>query len=151
MHGPAAAPQEVAFLSGCVLLLRAATVRELGGFRQEFFAYVEDLELSLRYRKAGWTLLYVPTATASHKVPFPPPPDGPFAIRLRDKNRRRLVALHYRLPQRLVFATWFYPTRLILLARYGVRRDWPRAKAILQGLTESLQEAAPGGSQTPHW
>lgn len=131
-------PHEVGFLSGCVLLLRASVVRELGGFRAEFFAYVEDLELSLRYRKSGWSLIHVPAAIASHKVPIPTPSDGPFAIRLRDKNRRRLAALHYGWPMRLLFATWFYPTRLIHWARFKAAADHERASAIVRGATERL-------------
>lgn len=130
--------REVTFLSGCVMLLRAQTLRAVGGFREEFFAYVEDLELSYRFRHEGWSLLQVPTAIASHKVPFPSNPDSAFAIRLRDVNRRRLVALHYSFAKRLAFMTWFYPTRLIHLARFLAKGDRARTSAIWSGMVERV-------------
>ena len=130
--------REVTFLSGCVLLLRAETLRESGGFRAEFFAYVEDLELSYRFRHEGWSLLQVPSAIATHKVPFPSNPDSAFAIRLRDVNRRRMVALHYSITQRLAFIAWFYPTRLIHLARFIARGDRARIAAIWSGMVERV-------------
>ena len=130
--------REVTFLSGCVMLLRADTLRACGGFRTEFFAYVEDLELSYRFRHAGWTLLQVPLAVATHKVPFPPTPDSAFAIRLRDLNRRRLVALHYSVAQRLAFTAWFYPTRLVHLARFIAKGDRARISAIWSGMVERV-------------
>ena len=48
------------FLTGCCLLLRTEAIRAEGSFREDFFAYVEDVELSLRLSRAGWRL-----ATAS--------------------------------------------------------------------------------------
>lgn len=128
----------VSFLSGCCVMFRAQTLRECGGFREEFFAYVEDLEISLRFTRAGWSLLYVPAATASHKVPYPAKGDSAFAIRLRDVNRRRLVKLHYGIAEKLGFALWFYPTRLVHLARYVATRDKARISAIWNGMTESV-------------
>lgn len=131
-------PRLVSFLSGCCVLFRAQTVRECGGFRAEFFAYVEDLEISLRFTKAGWSLLYVPAAMASHKVPFPAAGDSAFAIRLRDMNRRRMVNLHYGAAEKFGFALWFYPTRLVHLARYVAKRDRARTSAIWKGMTERV-------------
>ncbi|MGV3708479.1 MAG: glycosyltransferase family 2 protein [Gemmatimonas sp.] len=128
------AVRAVSFLTGCVLLLRASAVRQCGGFREEFFAYVEDLELSLRFSRRGWRLLHVRDAEASHKVPLPAPADSAFAIRLRDLNRRRTVALHYALPMRLAFMAWFYPTRLIHLGRYWLTGDGARSAAIREGM-----------------
>lgn len=132
------AVHEVTFLSGCVLLLRAEALRASGGFREEFFAYVEDLELSYRFRKAGWLLLQVPLAMATHKVPFPRQPDSAFAIRLRDVNRRRMVALHYSFAMRIAFMLWFYPTRLIHLARFIASGDRARISAIWSGMVERV-------------
>jgi GT2 family glycosyltransferase len=134
---PSGAPvQSCTFLTGCCLLLRAAAVAEVGGFRAEYFSYVEDLELSVRLRAAGWRIGWVPAARLAHRVPPIGTEPTPLQIRLRDRNRRRLVHEAYRLPWRLLFALWFWPTRLILLARYALRRDWARASAIGAGMAE---------------
>ena len=127
------------FVSGCCVLLRAAAVREVGGFREEYFSYVEDVELSLRFARAGWLLLYVPAARVVHHAPLPEPTPPPWKIRLRDLNRRRMVRTHYSRSQRAKFALWFYPTRLALAASYLLHRDGPRAAAIWRGMTDSLR------------
>jgi GT2 family glycosyltransferase len=46
-------------------LYRRDAVLSLGGFDERFFAYLEDVDLGLRLRLAGWTCLYEP-AVAYH-------------------------------------------------------------------------------------
>jgi GT2 family glycosyltransferase len=122
------------FLTGCCLLLRATALREVGLFRAEFFAYEEDLELSYRLSQAGWKLGWVPAARITHRVPPLGTEPTPNQIFLRDRNRQRTVRLHYAPGWRLAFALWFWPTRLIHLARYAMRGDGARARAIITGL-----------------
>jgi GT2 family glycosyltransferase len=124
------------FLTGCCLLLRCAAVQEVGPFRADYFAYVEDLELSVRLGEAGWRIGWVPAARLAHRVPALGTESSPLQIRLRDRNRRRLVRHAYRAPWRVLFSLWFWPTRLLLLLRYAMRRDWARAAAIVTGTTE---------------
>lgn len=64
---PAGEPHDVAFASGCVVLLRLAALAEAGGFDRRYFLYEEDVELSLRLRAAGWRLRHAPAATARHR------------------------------------------------------------------------------------
>lgn len=58
--------REVDFLAGCVLLVRAATLRDVGGFDAELFAYNEDVDLALRARAAGHGSWLVGEASALH-------------------------------------------------------------------------------------
>ncbi len=55
-------------LCGALLLCRMDALRSLSGppFDPDFFLYKEDIELSLRLRKAGWKLLYHPRLSAFH-------------------------------------------------------------------------------------
>lgn len=130
------AAAEVSFFSGCAVLLAAPVIREVGAFPEDYFLYVEDAELSVRLVRGGWKILHEPRARVRHRVP----PDGtsptPDQIRFRDRNRRRLVRTHQGVLGKAAFAAWFYPTRALHLGRYLVRRDLPRAGAILQGMTE---------------
>ncbi len=129
--------QEVSFLTGCCMLLPTAVLREVGTFEEDFFAYVEDVDLSLRIRNAGYRLLYQPAARLFHRVPLnPTTPDVPYKIILRDRNRRRLVRRRYsRRIDRLRFALFFYPSRLVRLTQYLLRGERAQAGAIWRGMT----------------
>lgn len=130
--GPA---EEISFVTGCAFLMPAPVAREIGGFAEDFFLYCEDVELSLRMRRADYRLYYEPEARLYHKEPRVSNPTA-FQIRLRDRNRRRLVRRHYGAFDSLRFAAWFYPTRLVRLVQYAARADWPRAGAVLAGALE---------------
>lgn len=65
---PSHAPRDVAWLSGCALLLRRAAFDAVGGFDPGFFLYVEDVDLGARLRAAGWRLRYEPAAVVEHRV-----------------------------------------------------------------------------------
>ena len=130
--------KEITFVTGCCCLLSADALRQVGGFAEDFFAYVEDVELSLRLSRAGYRLVYQPAANVLHRVPLGAEgAPNPFQIRLRDRNRRRLARRHLAWQERLLFAGWFYPTRLVHLARYLAAGDGPRAGAIWHGMTDA--------------
>ena len=59
-------PCSTEFLSGAVMLVRTAALRELGGFDPAFFLYYEDDDFCLRLRHAGHTIVLVPAAEAEH-------------------------------------------------------------------------------------
>jgi GT2 family glycosyltransferase len=61
-------PVRVNNLSGGLVLLRKEAVRRVGGlFDPQFFLYLEDTDLFLRLRKAGYTLIIEPRAWAVHR------------------------------------------------------------------------------------
>ena len=128
---------EATFLTGCCLLIPAATLRTVGYFRDDFFAYLEDVEFGLRIMKSGYRLLLAPAARLRHKVPPLGSSPAPIQIHLRDRNRRRIVRSHYSLFDALRFATWFYPTRVALMVTYGLRGDAARVRGTLRGMIEA--------------
>ncbi|ORB30609.1 glycosyltransferase family 2 protein [Mycolicibacterium parafortuitum] len=56
----------VGWLSGSCLLLRTDAFREIGGFNERYFMYMEDVDLGDRLGTAGWQNVYVPTAEVLH-------------------------------------------------------------------------------------
>lgn len=58
----------VDWLSGACLLVRRDAFLAAGGFDERFFMYWEDADLCRRLRGQGYTIRYVPGATAVHKV-----------------------------------------------------------------------------------
>lgn len=62
--------QDVATASGACMAIRRSLWEGLGGFDDEYFAYHEDTELSLRCHLRGLTVRYVPSAIARHRYEF---------------------------------------------------------------------------------
>ena len=60
-------PYEVPWATGCAMLLRAGLLGELGGFDDRYFLSWEDVDLSLRVREAGQTVMVAPMARIYHK------------------------------------------------------------------------------------
>ncbi len=47
-------------------LYRRSALRDVGGFDEDYFCYVEDVDLGFRLRLAGYRCLYVPQSVAHH-------------------------------------------------------------------------------------
>ncbi len=73
-HVPASAEElasewyESDVATGCALLMSRQEVERTGGFDEGFFAYFEDVDLSLRLRSTGLKCAVIPGALAWHKV-----------------------------------------------------------------------------------
>ncbi|MEM8580248.1 MAG: glycosyltransferase family 2 protein [Pseudomonadota bacterium] len=57
---------EIEWMSFACILLRGEMVRQIGPMDEGYFLYFEDAEYSLRARRAGWGVRYVPRARAVH-------------------------------------------------------------------------------------
>jgi GT2 family glycosyltransferase len=58
--------QDVDWLVGACLCLRAEAVRQVGLFDERYFMYSEEIDLCHRLRAAGWRVRYLPTAEVVH-------------------------------------------------------------------------------------
>lgn len=62
-----AGPEAVDALSGAFMVVRRDRFAEVGGFDERFFLHFEDLDLCVRLRAAGGTLLFDPASSAVHR------------------------------------------------------------------------------------
>jgi GT2 family glycosyltransferase len=60
-------PEQVIAPHGCACALRASMLKQIGGFDEDFFCYLEDMDLGVRGQLAGWKCWYVPTARILHR------------------------------------------------------------------------------------
>jgi len=56
----------VDYVAGCALLARAEVLAEVGLFDARYFAYMEDVDLCLRARRAGWQVEILGEVAAFH-------------------------------------------------------------------------------------
>jgi len=69
LYGPAyARRKETGYATGCCIAMRSLDFERLGGFDERFGMYCEDVDLSLRVRKAGLTVICEPAARVWHRV-----------------------------------------------------------------------------------
>jgi GT2 family glycosyltransferase len=58
---------EVESLSGAFLLARRSAIEAVGRLDEAYFMHCEDLDWCIRFRQAGWKVLFVPFARSLHK------------------------------------------------------------------------------------
>jgi hypothetical protein len=56
------------WITGCAMMFTADALQEIGAFESRFFVLFEDADWSLRARKTGYRLRFVPKAKLWHKV-----------------------------------------------------------------------------------
>lgn len=68
---------EVEAISGALMLVRRAAIKEVGQWDEGYFLHCEDLDWCMRFRQKGWKILFVPDVeilhyqgTCSHSRPF---------------------------------------------------------------------------------
>jgi N-acetylglucosaminyl-diphospho-decaprenol L-rhamnosyltransferase len=57
---------QIAWLSGCCLIVRREVLERLGGFDPDYFLYQEETDLCLRARRAGYQLGHLASSSVHH-------------------------------------------------------------------------------------
>lgn len=128
-HGEAAsayqAPREVASASGACCAVSASWWHELGGFDPAYFAYHEDVEMSLRTWQHGRSVVYVPGAIAYHHYEFS---RNELKLYLLERNRLVTVLTTYSRRTLLVLAIPLLALEIAVAVKATVE-GWLPAKA----------------------
>lgn len=117
-------PVEVTTASGACLVVRRSVWDGLGGFDPEYFAYLEDAELSLRMWRRGLRVIYRPDAVALHHYEFS---RNPTKLYLLERNRLMLVATMWSGRALAVLALPLLAFELAMVA-VAARQGWLRQK-----------------------
>ena len=81
--------EQLAAVSGAAFVARRDILDEIGGFDERFFMYMEDIELSLRARLAGYDVVLAPRSRVRHEYDLCVPPWKFFYL---ERNRFYLLA-----------------------------------------------------------
>lgn len=55
------------YATGACMLIKREVIEKVGMFDEKYFLYYEDADLSMRSKKAGWQITYVPKSKIWHK------------------------------------------------------------------------------------
>lgn len=130
-----APPRTVDVVSGCVVLVRAATLPRLGYLDPSFFAYYEDVDWCLRARRLGHGVYVAPAARAWH-------PD----TRARDELSAPVT--YYMARNRLLLARKHAPGRYVAVltrllrtaASWSLRPRWRHRHAQRDALVRAIAD-----------
>ena len=115
---------EVPSASGTAMAIRAETFRALGGFADELFMYLEDLELGWRARLAGYRVVVDPGADVFHQYEYGRNPRKSYFL---ERNRLIFCLSAYSGLQLLLLSPVLLATELGMVA-LAVKERWFRDK-----------------------
>jgi GT2 family glycosyltransferase len=128
-------PVEVFGACAGAALYRREMLQEVGLLDEDFFAYLEDVDLAWRAQRLGWRCLYVPSARVLHRHSATGQEGSPFKSYHLGRNKMWLVVKNYPFRQR-----WYYVPMVVLYDLAAVsyaliaRGDVHAARGRLAGL-----------------
>lgn len=117
-------PFDVTGASGACALMAGSVWKTLGGFDEEYFAYLEDTELSLRAWRLGLAVRCVPTAVALHHYEFS---RNAHKMYLLERNRLLMITTLWSGRALIVLAPVLLVSE-VLLAAYATGAGWGGGK-----------------------
>ncbi|MBI5472552.1 MAG: glycosyltransferase family 2 protein [Ignavibacteriae bacterium] len=96
--------KEVDYATGCCMLTTRDVIEKVGMFDETYFMYAEDADLSMRIRRAGYTIMFEPRAKVWHKLSVASGGHLSF-FKMKHKflSNFRFFFRYATVPQRLVF------------------------------------------------
>jgi len=117
---------------GAYFFVRGSVFTDMGAFDERFFLYFEEVDLSLRAKRAGWVTYYLATAQCYHAG-------------CGSTNQVRARRLFYSLQSRIFYSFKHFgmPTAIgLLLATLLIEPVTRVVNAILRGSLTEISEAA---------
>jgi GT2 family glycosyltransferase len=127
------------FICGCAMLVSRRAWQEIGGFDELLFRSGEDLDWSLRARKAGYKLFFEPDAVVWHRESFDIVRNEGMAGQMYFYTRNNLVVM--------TFVPYFVARSIKRAFVRARQRDWKAVLRIAQGFWDFPQLAREFGRE----
>ncbi len=126
--------QPVDHVIGAFYLIRRRAFESLRGFDEDYFVYLEDLDLSYRLWKAGWRCLYVAEASAFHAGGGSSKQIRARRLAYSIRSRLLFVRKHFRFVDRVLVGVLSLAVEpLIRIAVAAGRADWVTIRNTVGG------------------
>ena len=116
-------------------LYRRKMLDEIGLFDEDFFIFMEDIDLTLRARCAGWRCIYVPGAVAHHLHGATAGVGSDLTVYYGNRNIMWLPAKNYPLPFLITCLPWILGRNLMALVYYTLKG---RGRVVLKAKWDGL-------------
>lgn len=125
------------FITGCLMLLKTKYLSDIGLENDKIFLYLDDIEYSIRIRKKGYELLYVPKSIIYHKVLGEK--ENTYKLYYSVRNRLLLISIAFEGLSKLIAYLYYI---IVILYKLSLWRLTNKAfyKAAKMGLTDYLKK-----------
>lgn len=124
--------REIFWAGGACFFIRAKVFNQLGGFDQDFFAHMEEIDLCWRSQRAGYKIAYVGSSTVHHLGGGTLSDSDPFKTYLNFRNGLQLLFKN----SSLAALVWKLPVRfcldLMASARFLFQGKWGHCLAVIK-------------------
>jgi len=138
-HGQYRSVEQTGYLTGCCLLARREVWEKVGPLDESYFIYAEDVDWCLRARRAGYRLLFVPTARLWHEVSASSGAASPWKIYQRTRANLTLFARHARGLARLTWLPCYAGLELARMAYLTVQGHGAAAWAVPRAFADAAR------------
>ncbi|MCB0520920.1 MAG: bifunctional riboflavin kinase/FAD synthetase [Lewinellaceae bacterium] len=122
--------REIFWASGCCMAVRAPLFKGFGGFDDDFFAHLEEIDLCWRMKRAGYKVMFTPRSTVYHLGGGTLAYHSPYKTYLNFRNsyytllkNEMALKLAYLIPLRLVMDT-------LAAFTFLMQAKWLHAQAV---------------------
>ena len=95
------------FAHGAAMIIRKNLLKKIGGFPDVYFLYYEELDYSIRLRRAGYKIYYNNKAVIYHRVSYSVGEESPLKIYYMTRNRILFMRRNFPVLKYFVFVLFF--------------------------------------------
>ncbi len=122
---------EIFWASGCCMMVRGPLFHGFGGFDNDFFAHLEEIDLCWRFKRAGYKVMFTPKSTVFHHGGGTLGYHSPYKTYLNFRNsyytllkNEGVIKLAFLLPLRLMMDT-------LAAFNFLMQAKWLHAQAVI--------------------
>jgi hypothetical protein len=135
-HGQYDVAEEVFGACAGAALYRRIMLDEIGLFDEDFFLYMEDVDLAFRARLSGWKCMYEPMARVIHVHGGTTEPGSDTSVYYGNRNLLWYAVKNF--PERtlLIFIPWIIGRSIVVIPYYFLMR---KGRAIIKAKVDSVK------------
>lgn len=129
--------EDTDYLSGCSFVSQTDTLTKINGFDENYFCYVEDIDISLKLINSDFQIAYIPNAVIYHKVSRATGNYSP--VKFYYKHRNMIYFLRkFNNPKSQIIKWWgssLYAAASLFIKHRKYKTSW----YLLRGLYDALR------------
>jgi GT2 family glycosyltransferase len=138
-HGQYEVAEEVFGPCAGAALYRSTMLEKIGLFDEDFFLYMEDVDLAFRARLSGWKCTYVSSARVIHFHGGSTAPGSDISVYYGNRNLLWYVVKNFPKRTLLIFMPWIVGRNIAVVPYYLLKN---KGRAIIKAKVDSVKGLA---------